>query len=1014
MTGIEPAVVAKAAGPAVGKLVGAATKPLVDGVKRNLARRGYGKTDIYTALESIEKELPYIPSTLGLVLALPPNLNQRQVNAIAESDELVALAQLMISIQFTPARELLENKVRKAVHGVFLSRHPDSAGRALDQYVKEFCDLMKERSKEIYQQLLNRLETKTDSLLWASANITIEHLRSIDQYLAVLSAGQSLDPSAVLEWRDAYLAAFRARHSGIEVPDLAHRRTVEYEKLFVGAQLSATAESSRNLVRILGEDSLSDGSTLTDQQFLDLINRTVVLGDPGAGKSTTSTLLALRSWDVLGLIPLVIVMKHITFRSGGFSLIDEAESRFRSYYQCPAPKGLVQKLLLEGKLFIVFDGLDELLDGRTRRSAVGVVETISKLYPFVRILVTSRSVGYAVARLDYRFFDEFQLAPFVEPQVRQYVTKWLRLQQSELSEVALNELVEDLMNSSESLVDVRQNPLLLAFICVLYAGHRHIPRRRPELYRKCIELLLTEWDRARDITSTVAEIEVYEVALTRLAYLILTDPSYRDGITERDVYELIVPALIEESVPDERTSREVVRDLLDLCRGRAWIFTDVGLNDNGEDIFSFTHTSFMEYFAARYIDRSCETPEAMADRLMPEIGAGRWEILAQICLALRDRHAVAGASRAVARMLKHVQVLLRNRIAGRRTYAMEWSGADHPSASPEETFEDVAIVEFLLRASDTLAMSSEVLGATIEVALDQMAEGRSRTLSVVLDERYRYSSVAADKLVSSLSGAFEELIQAPESWYDPVVPAKAWLGTHFAYYLDYPANISLSKACVEDVCSRIEICDGNWLGLASKSTLAWNIGVQLGRNDVVVGSFDAPTMVDSVGVFQRIFEPCGSPIREFGPFSTVSWLIDCVISPKRRMLHPGNAFRLLRAIGNTFAADYFEAPIPLGVTEWAAGNLPLRKVSNLLAGHKEDVFLGWLVLVMGTLELGSGLTGTRERALLSRGRRAELSRRDMDSIFELYVSRGLSKADLVSNWLCGDISLWSVEDMGVS
>jgi len=765
MSGLEAIpFVAKSASAVVAKIAATAVKPLIDTTKRGLARKGFGRTDIYTALKHIEEKTPYVPSMLNLLFQLPQDMTQQHVNELAATPEMINLTQLLLSSEISSGGTLSQDRLKSALYELFSKKYNGRDVEGLDKYVEMFFIALSDRCRLIARELITKLNEPAESLAWAVNNIAVEHLRSIDEYMSGLSRGELFNNRTLEDWRLRYLATFKGRHSGIEVPDLAHRRTVEYNKLFVGSSLLPFSESSLNVISSIIDVSGRSTKRVDDQEVMPLLNRTVFLGDPGAGKSTTSTLIALRAWDNLNLIPIVIVLKHVKFSSGGFSLIEEAEKRLRSYYQCPVPVGLLQRLLLDGKLLLVFDGLDELLDGRTRRDAVGVIETIGNLYPFVRILVTSRTIGYSVARLNVDSFDEFQIGSFSDEQVENYVSKWLRIQRDDLSAVELADLVRDLMHSTDSLIDVRKNPLLLAFICVLYTGHRHIPRRRPELYRKCVELLLTEWDRARDITATVAEIEVYEVALTRLAYTVLTDVNYRDGLTEEDVYSVVVPALIEESVPDERTARGVIRDLLELCRGRAWIFTDVGLDEVGNDIFSFTHTSFMEYFAARYIDRISETPEEMAANLLPKIAAGKWEILGQICLALRDRHTVAGASRAVSYMLSHVTKLLRSRVVSRRSAALIWSGAHRPQAD-EQTFEDVAIAEFLLNASDTLALSSDTLGSIVEIALDQMADGRSRALGSILDKRYRYGQVTKEKLADLFNLLWPRwFLRLPQMW----------------------------------------------------------------------------------------------------------------------------------------------------------------------------------------------------------------------------------------------------------
>jgi predicted NACHT family NTPase len=86
------------------------------------------------------------------------------------------------------------------------------------------------------------------------------------------------------------------------------------------------------------------------------------------------------------------------------SVAGHIEHTLETFYQCPAPPGLVDLLLLTGRAVVIFDGLDELLDTSRRADVTTRVERFCAEYPLAPVLVISRQVGYDQARLDDSHF----------------------------------------------------------------------------------------------------------------------------------------------------------------------------------------------------------------------------------------------------------------------------------------------------------------------------------------------------------------------------------------------------------------------------------------------------------------------------------------------------------------------------------------------------------------------------------------------------------------------------------
>lgn len=975
MTGIESAI--------AGKIVSEAAKPLIAGMKRTLARRGYGKTEFFSSITSTQESSANF-SAFSILDALPRGVTNRDVQSIIDSPDFLRIARTLLAAEFAQDTTIRQ-KLRTELKDLFYREikvsdrnwnNLEGTKSSLEKYCENLSEILEKHCLSKVSETVKRLQNPSEMLDWAYKTTSIEYLNSIAQQVSEIATGGN--GRDIASWQDQYVKSFTSRHSEINVPDLMNRRKVPYDDLFVGSTFTALSQYSEDLcARVRGR--------VTDQNILPLLHRAVFLGDPGAGKSTTSTLLALRFLREYSLIPIIIVLKEVQFTNGGFSVIDTIKAVLKSKYQCPLREAQLNNLLLDGRIVLIFDGLDELIDGTNRKDTVEVIETTALLYPLSKVLVTSRSIGYTIASLRKSIFDEFQINRFDDTQVKDYVTKWLRLQE-DTDDSAVSALAKDFMQTSESMTDLRSNPLLLAFICLLYRGHKTIPRRRPELYRKCAELLISEWDKSRGIVKDVFDFDLYEIVLTRLAFDVLT--TKRTSLTESQVFEISVPALIEEEVPNERSARSIIDDILHLCRGRAWIFTDVGLDDDGSDIFFFTHPSFVEYFAARHIHRFSNSPEEMADLLLPEIENGSWGVLGQICLSLSRHGWVAGASRGSIRMLERAEHLLQTKRKQERTKLLSPGHSAVNSGKISDKNADVAIVEFLMRTSDIISLSSEALNHLIDLSFSQLVDGRSKTLGILLEPHYRYHEEALKRIIETLN---EILTKAAA--YDgtsDIDSARAWIATHFSYLPSFARGIEISSEAHEKVCKSVDVKHGNWSLLAEKSRVWRNICIHLGRIEL--------------DTYNEVFEPTGRPFPGFGPISTADWIMDCFTGSHAQLTNKKVAASILRRVYHLVHEDPYSfglRPVS-GLEHKQSGTF--SHVLNRLTGYGEAVVGGWAYVAMGAIELSeSSFNSDRAERVKQEG---------LQEILDY-----LSKKEIIrepDQWITGSKNIWNEMEFGVS
>jgi hypothetical protein len=386
------------------------------------------------------------------------------------------------------------------------------------------------------------------------------------------------------------------------------------------------------------------------------IQRRVVLGNPGSGKSTLAKKLVADHAKGAGheesLVPFLVVLRDYGARKAeaSCSIREFLEARISSHYQLEAPPGAVEYLLTSGAALVVFDGLDELLDTSYRQQISADIESFSCLYPSVPILVTSREVGYPQAPLDADLFESFRLAPFIEGQVQEYVTKWFA-RDADLSAAEKEQQVQAFMRESSIVPDLRSNPLMLALMCNLYKGEGYIPRNRPDVFERCAVMLFDRWDRQRQITVPL-EIESHiRPAMQYLAHWIYIDSGLEVGVGSQAIVAKTTEYLVGRRYDDPADAELEANKFVEFCAGRAWVFTDLGTTPSGEPLYNFTHRTFLEYFTAGHLVRLFPSAERLAQVLLPHIEQREWDVVAQLSFQMLDKNVDGGGAELIEELL---------------------------------------------------------------------------------------------------------------------------------------------------------------------------------------------------------------------------------------------------------------------------------------------------------------------------------------------------------------------------
>jgi hypothetical protein len=568
---------------------------------------------------------------------LAEDLAQRLVGVL-DGDESQAALQELLAARLTDAPESDASAARRVLIVILTANAPDAAPVAgvLADYYDDQISALVARLEADDPPLLAQIRSD------AYSTRMISILNAIERHTAALTTRPSARTEA------SFLSGYRrhviTRHGELEPPDFDRRRRIPIEDIYVPTIITEDPPRERTIVARTGTQPAFDIYELAGQ-----LDRSVLLGDPGGGKTTASNVLMHHfASDPQRRVPFLVTLRNYASADPPQrSVVGYIEHMLTTFYQIPPPAGLVELLLLSGRAVVIFDGLDELLHTGQRADVTSRLEHFCVEYPLVPVLVTSRVVGYDQARLNEREFTCYRLGGFGDTEVTEYAQKWFRQDSGARPDDADTFLAE-----SSSVRDLRSNPLLLSLMCILYRGEGSLPRNRAEVYEQCADLLFRRWDARRRIHQELRAGRLVEPALRNLAWRLFAQDLPHPTITERALIDVTARFLHGRGFESEDDARAAAGQFAEFCRGRMWVLTDAGSTATGERLYAFTHRTFLEYFAAAQIAFSNDSPEQLASALIPYIARGESWVVAELALQIKDRTSDRGAPRIYATLLR--------------------------------------------------------------------------------------------------------------------------------------------------------------------------------------------------------------------------------------------------------------------------------------------------------------------------------------------------------------------------
>jgi len=327
----------------------------------------------------------------------------------------------------------------------------------------------------------------------------------------------------------------------------------------------------------------------------------VLLGDPGAGKTTSIKKIFLEVLEKKHEIyetfnvPIIIRLKDIEIGSNDLNLIlfNKILSSFGVFIEIPEKKSTIDYDLILKHIFrefierlnvlIILDGFDEISNDILRQKIIQNIKVMSNSLINSRFILTCRSADY---NLNIENTDVYEISPLNKNQITDFINKWLKNEKK--SAVLQDKLAKTPYG------DTLLRPLILAQMCAIFEKYGDIPDKPKTIYDKIVLLLLEDWS----IQNSVVRVSRYAAFgtdrkkefLSTFAYhlIVLFNHYWFNKELLSEIYRMIctdfgLPISQDAKVINEIESHNGL------------------IIQSSIDRFEFAHRSIAEYLVASYL-----------------------------------------------------------------------------------------------------------------------------------------------------------------------------------------------------------------------------------------------------------------------------------------------------------------------------------------------------------------------------------------------------------------------------
>lgn len=338
--------------------------------------------------------------------------------------------------------------------------------------------------------------------------------------------------------------------------------------------------------------------------FTEVKSHLVILGQPGAGKSTLMKFICqsvLTDEDYYPgdiNIPILIRLRDLNTKFSGriekapiinhlFDLLGLTLKPEKNDIDSDdihiAKEKILLPLLEELKCLIILDGYDEITEKKYKSRVIEDFKKLILRLNDARVLLTSRSSDF---NYSFENLDVLEICPLTFSQITEFAKKWL--ENPEKVDKFLYEL------RSSPFYDTAIRPLTIAHLCAIYERSGKIPDKPKTVYRKIVNLLLEEWDEQRGV-QRLSDYGAFETDrklefLCNLSYELTTE--YRKSTFNDDDLKITYSKIYINF----DLQKDQVNDVVQEIESHTGLLIEIGYHR-----FEFAHKSLQEYLCAEHL-----------------------------------------------------------------------------------------------------------------------------------------------------------------------------------------------------------------------------------------------------------------------------------------------------------------------------------------------------------------------------------------------------------------------------
>jgi formylglycine-generating enzyme required for sulfatase activity len=511
------------------------------------------------------------------------------------------------------------------------------------------------------------------------------HSNNFAEVINIYTGGSAAPPADYAGALRRYLDDLYACHATLDLRGIDEQRPVEIQltDLYISLTLREPALATlrgpgavRRFMGSSGEPGATDEPAHLEAEQAEALERTVtwpealrdhpriaVVGKPGSGKTTLLHYTAVRLAEILArdenqrldelgldrpLVPILLPLRDLgaylhecgprELSGNGPRLLLEGLANYYQGRSLDLPADFFGRLCDEGKAILLLDGLDEVSRTDDREIVSGIVREFARRYRRCRYVVTARVAAYTGASEVGADFTICTVDDLDEDQQQRFIANWsacvhrLVYPKSTVETIerlawTFNDGLWDAVSENPGVRRLAPNPLLLTVIAIVFFNRQDLPENRAQLYEECVTVLLRggrgKVDAAgKERAALLMGLEARRELLAAVAYQMHLGGE-QHKLIDRDDLEQRISAYLGPRSANEHEAADLARAFL------KELPVHIGLLDEVEQHrFGFSHLSFQEFLAARYI---AEQREAVWDELLDRYRESWWREVIVLC-----------------------------------------------------------------------------------------------------------------------------------------------------------------------------------------------------------------------------------------------------------------------------------------------------------------------------------------------------------------------------------------------